>query len=380
MNFWEMTVHDIAEELITWLNDERDFALAIVVDTWSSAPRPVGSMMLTDTAGHVVGGLSGGCVEADVIAHAEQAIRAGTAQRLHYGVADKDAMQVGLPCGGHIDVLVVPCHQENKDVLRRVATNVRQDSSVSLAVITASEDANRLGTLIAVDRDGPLGASESERLTHAITDDAYGKLITGRTGVVSYGPEGERLGSGLDVLVVTHAPRPRMIIFGAIDHARALTRAARFVGHHVTICDARSMFATRARFPEADSIIVDWPHRYLEKEIENGEIDERTVLIDLTHDLKFDIPLLRVALAPRCQARFVGAMGSRRTNESRRSHLLNGGMPSEQWDRLHTPVGLDIGARTPEATAISILAETIADQWNGSGIPLRDFDGPIHHD
>lgn len=373
-------MHDVAEELLNWLDDERDFALAIVVDTWNSAPRPVGSMMLTDTAGHVVGGLSGGCVEADVVARAEQAIRAGVSERVHYGVADKDAMQVGLPCGGHIDVLLVPGHQGNKEVLRRVATNVLQDSSVSLAVITTDEDASRLGTLIAIDREDVLGAAESERLTQAIADDAYGKLVTGRTGVVSYGPDGERLGSGLDVLIITHAPRPRMIIFGAIDHARALTRAARFVGHHVTICDARSMFATRDRFPEADNIIVDWPHRYLEREIDNGEIDERTVLIDLTHDLKFDIPLLRVALAPRCRARFVGAMGSRRTNGSRRSHLLNDGMPPEQWDRLHTPVGLDLGARTPEATAISILAETIADQWNGSGIPLRDFDGPIHHD
>lgn len=390
-------MRDIAPELLTWIDDGRAFAVAVVVDTWSSAPRPVGAMLLLDDAGHVVGGLSGGCVEADVIARGEQALVTGRAERAHYGVSDSDALQVGLPCGGHIDVLVVPVDAERRATLRVAATRALADDPVALTLVTADPlapntgapdtgapdaDPGRVGRLMALvpNDPAPTGSLGGARLDHSVGDDAAGLLAAGRTGYLRYGPDAERLGAGLDVLVISHAPRPRMLIFGAIDHARALTRAARLLGHHVTVCDARAMFATRARFPEADEIVVARPHTYLTEQIAAGQIDARTVLIDLTHDLKFDIPLLRTALDPRCPAGFVGAMGSRRTNDRRRDQLRAEGMPDAWWDRLHAPVGLDLGARTPEATAISILAEVIATEWHGTGAPLRGVDAPIHHD
>lgn len=376
-------MREIAEELLAWIDADRSFAVAIVVDTWSSAPRPVGSMMLLDTDGQVVGGLSGGCVEADVVARGERALSTGVPERAHYGVSDGDAMQVGLPCGGHIDVLVVPVDHHRRTVLRRVAEQVLADSSVALAVVIADvvdEESSRLGGMISVNATRTVaGTLGSQRLDDSVRDDAAGLVAAGRSDTLGYGPDAERLGHGLDVLVITHAPRPRMIIYGAIDHARALSRAARLLGHHVTICDARAMFATSLRFPEADEVVVQWPHRHLSGLIDQGVVDQRTVVIDLTHDLKFDIPLLRVALDPECPAGFVGAMGSQRTNERRRTTLIDEGMPEHWWDRLHAPVGLDLGARTAEETAISIVAEIIAHTWNGSGQPLRERPGPIHH-
>lgn len=371
---------EFAAQVLPWLTDGRPFALCVVVDTWSSAPQPVGAMMVVDDADHVIGGLSGGCVEGDVVARAERAMASGIAERAHYGVSDSDAMGVGLPCGGHIDVVIAPMTPGRRSVLEQFFRTVTADGAVALALITADEEAERLGEMkVLTDQDGH-GTLTSERVDAAVTDDGRGQLGIGQTGKLSYGPDGERLGSGLEVLVVVRAPRPRMIIFGAIDHADALSRAAQFVGYHVTICDARALFATRARFPKVDDVVVDRPARHLRSLLDSGGIDQRTVLIDLTHDLKFDIPLLQLALDPQCPAGFVGAMGSRRTNEVRREQLLADGMPASWWDRLHTPVGLDIGARTPEGTAISIMAEVIADQWQGSGAPLYSIDGAIHRE
>lgn len=375
-------MHDIAGDVLPWFDDGRTFAVCIVVEAWSSAPRPVGSMLAVDTADHVLGGLSGGCVEADVIARAQTAMVSGTVERAHYGVDDGTAMSVGLPCGGHIDVLIVPVTAERREPLQRAFRACEADASVALAVVTdtvaGDTEAVTLGGLLCLTADDRSGGLGLPRLDEAVTDDARGQLALGRTTTLRYGPHGERLGEGLEVLVISRAPRPTLVIFGAIDHARALSRAARFVGHHVTVCDARALFATRARFPEADEVVVAWPHRHLAELLAAGRVDARTVLIDLTHDLKFDVPLLLTALDPACPAGFVGAMGSRRTNEKRRERLLAEGMPADWWTRLHTPVGLDLGARTPEETALSIMAEVIADRWGATGMPLNTLTGPIH--
>jgi xanthine dehydrogenase accessory factor len=174
------------------------------------------------------------------------------------------------------------------------------------------------------------------------------------------------------VFVQSYATPPRMIVFGAIDFAGAVARIGRFLGYHVTVCDARGVFATRKRFPDADELVVDWPHRYLA----GTPVDERTVLCVLTHDPKFDIPLLEVAL--RTPARYVGVMGSRRTNEDRMRRLREAGVREEALARLAAPIGLDLGARTPEETAVAIAAEIIARSWGGSGLPLTDLETPIH--
>ncbi len=163
-----------------------------------------------------------------------------------------------------------------------------------------------------------------------------------------------------------------MIVFGAIDFASALVRAGKFLGYHVTVCDARPVFATKARFPDADELVVDWPHRYLAA----TGVDARTVLCVLTHDAKFDIPLLEAAL--RLPVAYVGAMGSRRTHLERNDRLRDAGVTEPELARLHSPIGLDLGARTPEETALSIAAEIVADRRGGSGVPLTGAHTPIH--
>ena len=195
-----------------------------------------------------------------------------------------------------------------------------------------------------------------------------GLLASGTNATLTYGPDGERRGEGMRVFVWAFAPKPRMLVFGAIDFAAAVARVGSFLGYHVTVCDARPVFATATRFPEADEVVVEWPHRYLEKQRDAGAIDGRTVVAVLTHDPKFDVPLLEVALRLP-EVAYVGAMGSRRTHEDREERLREAGVTDEEIARLSSPIGLDLGARTPEETAISIAAEIIAGRWGGSGQP-----------
>jgi xanthine dehydrogenase accessory factor len=195
---------------------------------------------------------------------------------------------------------------------------------------------------------------------------------------LSYGPDGERRGEGQRIFVWAFAPAPRMLVFGAIDFAAAVARMGKFLGYRVTVCDARPVFATNSRFPFADEVVVDWPHRYLRAEAEAGRVDGRTVACVLTHDPKFDVPLLEVALRLR-DIGYVGAMGSRRTHEDRLARLQEAGLTDAEVARLSSPIGLDLGARTPEETAVSIAAEIIARQWGGRGSPLAETTGTIHH-
>jgi xanthine dehydrogenase accessory factor len=179
------------------------------------------------------------------------------------------------------------------------------------------------------------------------------------------------------VFVWAFAPKPRMLVFGAIDFAAAVARAGSFLGYRVTVCDARPVFATHARFPDADEVVVDWPHRYLRNENRAGRLDARTVVTVLTHDPKFDVPLLQVALRIP-EIAYVGAMGSRRTHHQRLDRLRDSGLTADELNRFHSPIGLDLGARTPEETAVSIVAEIIAERWGGSGRHLKDIAGAIH--
>jgi xanthine dehydrogenase accessory factor len=180
------------------------------------------------------------------------------------------------------------------------------------------------------------------------------------------------------VFVWAFAPPPRMLVFGAIDFAAAVARVGNFLGYHVTVCDARPVFATNSRFPAADEVVVQWPHKYLRVEADAGRIDRRTVLCVLTHDPKFDVPLLEVALRLP-EVGYVGAMGSRRTHDDRMKRLVEAGLTEAELSRLSSPIGLDLGARTPEETAVSIAAEIIALQWGGRGERLTDLDDRIHH-
>jgi xanthine dehydrogenase accessory factor len=224
--------------------------------------------------------------------------------------------------------------------------------------------------------DRSAGSVGSERADAAVVDDARGMLASGRTGLLHYGPDGQRRGEGMAVFVNSFEPPPRMLVFGAIDFAAAMARMGAFLGYRVTVCDARPVFATRSRFPEAHEVVVDWPHRYLAAESEAGRVDHRTVVAVLTHDPKFDVPLLEVAL--RLDLGYVGAMGSRRTHDDRLKRLREAGLTESELTRLASPIGLDLGARTPEETAVSIAAEIIALRWGGRGDRLSALEGPIH--
>jgi xanthine dehydrogenase accessory factor len=196
---------------------------------------------------------------------------------------------------------------------------------------------------------------------------------------LTYGPDGQRRGDGMRVFVASHASRPRMLVFGATNYAAAIATLATFVGYRVTVCDARPLFATRARFPHADEVVVEWPHRYLAAQQQAGMIDPRTVVCVLTHDLKFDVPVLEIALRLPAVA-YVGAMGSRRTHHERLTQLRAAGLTDSELTRLSSPIGLDLGARTPEETAVSVLAEVIGRQWGGQGHRLTDLTGRIHQE
>jgi xanthine dehydrogenase accessory factor len=221
------------------------------------------------------------------------------------------------------------------------------------------------------------GSLGSDRADAAVFDDALGLLAAGHNATLTYGPDGERRGEGMRVFVWAFAPAPRMLVFGAIDFAAAVARVGAFLGYHVTVCDARPVFATNSRFPDADEVVVKWPHKYLAEETEAGRIDGRTVICVLTHDPKFDVPVLELALRLP-EVAYVGAMGSRRTHDDRLNRLREAGLTDEELARMSSPIGLDLGARTPEETAISIAAEIVSHRWGGTGDRLSATDGRIH--
>ncbi len=366
-------MRDVMDELEAWWRAGETVGVGTVVGTWKSAPRQPGASMLVGPAGIAVGSVSGGCVEGAVYELAEASRDSGARVLQRYGVSDDDAYTVGLTCGGIIDIFVEQVNQDTFPELGALAQDIRDGRPVAVATLISGVGAERLGRRLVVRADGVTGSLGSRRLDDAVRDDVEGMLLQGRTGIVHYGPDGERRGDDIAVFVASYAPPPRMIVFGAIDFAAAVARVGAFLGYRVTVCDARPTFATAKRFPDADEVVVEWPHRYLR----DTEVDQRTVVCVLTHDPKFDVPLLEIAL--RMPLAYVGAMGSRRTNADRLEKLRELGLTDDELARLHAPIGLDVGARTPEETAVSVAAELIAERWGGSGAPLRIIDGPIHH-
>ena len=366
-------MHDVVDEVSRLYEAGDRFAIATVVGTWRSAPRQPGAAMVVSTAGEPTGSVSGGCVEGAVYELAQEVMASGEAVLQRYGVSDDDAFAVGLTCGGIIDVFVEPVDASVYAQLPAVVTSVRAHEPV--AVATVVDGPGNVGAHLAVwaDVDRPAeGGLGSRRLDDAVADDVRGMLDHGTTGLLRIGPDGERRQDELTVFVQSFAPPPRMLVFGAIDFAAAVARVGKFLGYRVTVCDARPVFATAKRFPEADEVVVEWPHRYLR----STDVDSRTVICVLTHDPKFDVPLLEVALGT--PAAYIGAMGSRRTHDDRLARLREEGVSEESLARLASPIGLDLGARTPEETAVSIAAEIVAHRWGGTGRRLSDTAGAIH--
>ena len=363
-------MHDVVDEVARLYDAGGRFALATVVGTWLSAPRQPGGAMVVAADGEPTGSVSGGCVEGAVYELAQEVMASGEPVLQRYGVSDDDAFAVGLTCGGIIDIFVEPVDESTFPELPEVVASIRAHQPV--AVATVVDGPGNVGAHLVVWPDRAAGALGTERLDQAVVDDVRGALDHGANRLLRIGPDGERRQDELSVFVQSFAPPPRMLVFGAIDFAAAVARVGKFLGYHVTVCDARGVFATRKRFPEADEVVVEWPHRYLATQ----QVDARTVICVLTHDPKFDVPLLELAL--QTDAAYIGAMGSRRTHDDRLARLRDEGVSEEALARLSSPIGLDIGARTPEETAVSIAAEIVAHRWGGTGSPLTRTDGPIH--
>ena len=379
-------MRDILSKVTKWWEAGDTVGLATVVRTFRSAPRDPGAALAVSGEGEVIGSVSGGCVEGAVYELSLDVCETGDPVLQTYGVSDNDAFAVGLTCGGILDIFVEPIDQARFPELGEIASAVERGEPVAVATVIAGPGqigARRViwagdGTGKGAAADGwHVGSSgtlgSGARLDQAVDDDARGMLAQGLTGIRRYGEHGERRGDELSVFVNSFAPPPRMLVFGAIDFAASVARVGKFLGYHDTVCDARKVFATPARFPDADEVVVEWPHRFLA----GTSVDARTVICVLTHDPKFDVPLLEVAL--RTPAGYIGAMGSRRTHEDRLDRLREVGVTDDELARLRSPIGLDLGARTPEETAVSIAAELIQLRWGGTGHPLTLTEGRIHH-
>ena len=377
-------MRDIAEQLRGWRAAGRAFTVASVVAVSGSAPRDPGAALAVDGAGEVVGSVSGGCVEGTVHELCQRALATGRPLLHRFQHSDQDPFAPALTCGGTIDVFVQPVLPGADDGLDAALDRLSSGASVALvrAIAVSTDRAAELpGATLAVTPDSHRGSLGHPALEAAVVLQARAMLdadLTGRLVVPLDGGSDPAAPDTATFFVESQVPAPRMIVFGAIDFAAAVARIGSFLGYHVTVCDARPVFATARRFPTADEIVVDWPHRYLDAEAAAGRVDGRTALCVLTHDAKFDIPLLQRAL--RMPLGFVGAMGSRRTHDERLDRLREAGLSEAELDRLHSPIGLDLGARAPEETAVAVAAEIVANRHGGSCLPLSTRTGPVHRD
>jgi xanthine dehydrogenase accessory factor len=255
------------------------------------------------------------------------------------------------------------------DLLVRWRAALEEQSPVAVATVIEGPG---VGGKILVAPEDHVGGAGNDDLDRAIIEAARGMLEGGRTGTIHLGPRGQRRMEDVAVFVQSFSPPPQMYVFGAIDFASAVARIGKLMGYRVTVCDARPVFATRERFPTADEVVVAWPDELLK----TAPVDRRTVICVLTHDPKFDVPVLVQAL--KTEAGYIGAMGSRRTHNNRTARLKEEGITDEQLSRISSPIGLDIGARTPEETAVAIAAEIIALRTGHSGGRLSGRSGPIH--
>ncbi len=346
-------MQDVLSELETWKARGDRIALATVIDVQRSAPRPPGAKMAVNSRGEIAGSVSGGCVEGAVAEIADAILRGDPPQLLHFGIADSDAWDVGLPCGGEIDVWVQAYEPGRFEDIARAGGRAAEVTVLEGAVPGAK-------LLVEADgaRSGSLGSPELDDEAARIADE----LLWAETS--------ERR-EGLFVDVV--GPPPRLMVFGAVDIAASLSSVARLCGWRPYVIDPRSRFATASRFPDAVEVIAAWPEEAVAR---LGGIDPATSIVVLTHDPKLDDAALLLAL--RSPARFVGAMGSRRAQAKRRERLVAAGMADEELERLSAPVGLDLGGIAREETALSIMAEIVAARHGRDGGRLAERKGRIH--
>ena len=368
-----------------------EFAVATIVGASGSVPRPVGTSMLVAASGDVLGSLSGGCVEGAVVALAQEAMDDGVPRHETFGFSSSDAFAAGLTCGGELAIHIEPVPAGTgaahplRAALARLA-GLGPDQPVALVRLLG----NPGGAAVVLSDPAGFRLAASPQLAVLLDGEPALQVESlvrcGGAGLVQFPQPGECAADRSDahpaggpaILVESRLAPPRMLVFGANDFGAALVPAAKLLGYHVTLVDARPAFASQPRFAAADQVVTDWPHRYLAAEAAAGRTDSRTVAAVLTHDPKFDIPLLKTALA--LDLDYVGAMGSRRSHLQRVDELLNAGVPPERIAQLHSPIGLDLGAVTPAEVAVSVTAELIAARNSAATCgPLRDTSGAIHH-
>ena len=362
---------DIAGALLDALAEGRRVAVATVTRVLGSAPRTLGTAMAVTDAGAVIGSISGGCVEGAIYDSAQEVLGTGHGLLTEFGVSEDDAFAAGLSCGGTVEVFLAEIAPAGRNALAAdVRAQLERAAAGQAAGLALVVEGTGAGLILA-----PQGAADPEN-SAGLDADALRRIRAELAARVNGGES--TLGSvdcdGVTsrvLYLVAQAP-PRCLIFGAVDFASALSAAATLLGYRVTVCDARAVFATPERFPTAAEVVVEWPSDYLARTV----TDARTVVCVLTHDEKFDLPLLSTALS--LDVGYVGAMGSRRTHERRMLRLREAGVSADALDRLHSPIGLDLGASSPEETAVSILAEVLAARTGASGAPLRNRRGPIH--
>jgi xanthine dehydrogenase accessory factor len=358
------------EVALDWLEQGRRVIAATLIETVGSAPLDPGAEMLVDDTGRIEGSVTGGCVEGALVEVAHEILEGAPPQVVQYGISDGQAADVGLMCGGTVRLFVHELAAPARAGLAAVRDAVAVGRPIALATLL---DGPGAGAKLAISEDGAVGAlGEIELLEASVTRDALGYLDQGISTVRRYSAQGEVMGSELRVYIQGFASPPEMVIFGAIDFSAAVARLARDLGYQVTICDARPPFAQSARFSEVADVVVDWPDRYMA----GRELGTRDVVLVFTHDPKFDEPALLAAL--QSGAGYIGALGSRRTHRERIERLRAAGVGDAELERISAPCGLDIGARTPAETAVSIFAEIIALRTDRPGRRLAETTGAIH--
>jgi xanthine dehydrogenase accessory factor len=355
---------------VEWLREGRRVVSAALVERIGSAPLDPGAQMLIDDRGDIEGSVTGGCVEAALVEEAQRVLAGGEPGVVTYGVSDEEATGVGLMCGGTVRVFVHEYGDGAQETLEAAAAARAAGEPVAIATLL---DGDRAGAAIAILSDRVVGTlGVTELLDRAVERDARGQLDEGVSRIRRYGAGGEVMGSERAVYIQAFATPARMVIFGAIDFSAEVANVASEIGYEVVICDAREPFVRSPRFSRSAEVVVDWPDRYLA----GRELGPRDVVLVFTHDPKFDEPALAAALAS--GAGYVGALGSRRTQEQRVERLRAAGLDERSIARIHAPCGIDVGARTPSETAISILAEVIAVRTGRTGESLGETSGPIH--
>ena len=345
------SMREILPTLDRWLGQGEKIALATLVDTHGTTPRPAGARLCLTQSGLMEGSISGGCIEGDVFTQGLQVLEESRPILTRYGIESEVGIAVGLSCGGEVDVLIEPF--ENDSVWQAVRTAVEKKRAAALCTTLAPEA--RLGRRLAVLEEGVTEGGISPALDPILTQRASALLENGGHEIFSDSISGEEI----RVVIEAFPKPPRLYIVGATHIATILSPMAATLGFDVSVIDPREPFATESRFPEIDRLILEWPQEVLARE----ELDESAFVLTLTHDMKFDIPTLTQAL--RSDARYIGALGSRRTHEKRLEQLREEGFGEADLGRIHTPIGLDLGGRSPEEIALSILAEVVASRHGG---------------